>query len=100
MVSLILFLSRLQTKIPSLPCITYLISSKIITGFNLARDSEITFGKPSIKEGKINIYEGTHELTSQLLVVEKILLPSYFCPIVMNVRLLMCSSKCFKSTHN
>ena len=54
------FVSLLQTKIPFLFFKTCLISSKIITGFNLANDSEITLGKPSVYDGKINIREESY----------------------------------------
>ena len=45
----------LQIKIPSKFNLTCFISSKIITGLSLARLSNITFGAPSVKDGRIKI---------------------------------------------
>ena len=51
------FASLLHEKTPNNPFLTCLISSKTITGRNLANDSDITFGYPSVYEGKIKILD-------------------------------------------
>ena len=45
----------LQIKIPLKFILTCFISLKTMTGLSLARLSNITFGAPSVNDGKINI---------------------------------------------